>query len=118
MIRLLTGEPRSQALAASDLFSSDANLFLTDVVAAECVYVLSSVYGLEPRRVAELMRSVLGFESIDAPGEPFLLRALSLYSDGHDFADAYIVAIAELADCPVASFDKGIDRAGNVTRIP
>lgn len=91
---------------------------LTDVIAAECVYVLESFYEVDRAEIAELMRATIGFRSIDAPGSSTLLRALDLYEDGSDFTDSYLVACAENSGInAIASFDRGIDRVGTVRRI-
>lgn len=94
-------------------------LLLTDVVAAECVYVLESFYEVPRARVAELMRSALATESIVVADEDLLLRALELYElQGLDYADAYLVASAELSGVSaVASFDAALAKLPSVEAI-
>ena len=116
LIRHFTGEPRAQARRAGELLASGEELILTETVAAECVFVLGSVYDLDRATVAALMRTVIGFRNIDALGEPRLLRALELFAEGHGYVDSHLVACAEEAGATVASFDKGIDRIGTVRR--
>jgi predicted nucleic-acid-binding protein len=89
-----------------------------DVVLAECVYVLQSVYEVDRPRIAEMMRAALAMPTVSADAELFL-RALEVYElDRLDFAEAYLVARAELTGiAAVASFDKGIDRVATVERI-
>lgn len=117
LIRLFTGDPPAQSRKAIALLDSDETFVLTDMIAAECVFVLGSVYKVEPERIAELMRTVLGLPGVDAPGEEQLLRAFDLFAAGHDFADSYLVACAERDGSSVASLDTGIDKIGTVTRI-
>ena len=85
---------------------------------AECVYVLESFYEVEPPRVAELMRAALTVPTIWSDTE-LLLRALEIYElDRLDFAEAYLVAAAELTGVEtIASFDKALDRVSSVERI-
>ncbi len=85
---------------------------------AETVYVLESFYEVERTGVAELMRSVIAFRSIDTVDTATLLRALELYElDRLDFADAYVVAQAESTGVgEILSFDRSIDRIKTVTR--
>jgi predicted nucleic-acid-binding protein len=80
--------------------------------------VLESFYGVEPARVAELMRAALALPSIVAADPDLLLRALEVYEhDRLDFAEAYLVAQAELSGVSdILSFDRVIDRATSVTR--
>lgn len=94
-------------------------LILTDVVAAECVFVLESYYELTPDRVAGLMRDVLELPSVVSANVELLLRSLETYERyGLDFADAYLAASAELSGVgAVASFDKAFDRLDSLERI-
>lgn len=119
LIRHLTGQPPAQAKRATELLATSERLILTDLVAAECVYVLQSVYELDRPRTALLLRSAIALRSIDAPGESVLLRSLELYESTQlGFADAYLVAGAEQSGVGVvASFDQGIDGIGTVERL-
>lgn len=118
IIRHLTGDPPAMAKRATRFLASASELVLADVVVAECVYVLESFYEVPRARIAELMRAALTMPSVLAETE-LLMRALEVYEFGRiDFADAYLVASAELTGVGrIASFDKGIDRIGSVERI-
>lgn len=78
-----------------------------------------SFYEVKRQRVAELLRAIIGFRSIEVLDAPLLLRVLEIYEvDRIDFADAYLVANAETSGVgAVASFDRSIDRVGTVERI-
>ena len=119
LVRHLTGDPTAQARRATDFLARADELLLTDLVAAEVVYVLESFYEVERSRVAELLRAILAFRSIVVLDTPLLLRALEIYEvDRLDFADAYLVASAETSGVgAVASFDRSIDRVATVRRI-
>ena len=119
LVRHLTGDPPAQARRASSFLAKAEELLLTDLVAAEVVYVLESFYEVPRARVAEFVRAILAFESIVVLDLSLLLRALELYEvDRLDFADAYLVASAETSGVEtVASFDRSIDRVGTVRRI-
>lgn len=97
---------------------AEERLLLTDLVLAECVYVLESFYEVERQQVAELMRSAIAFPSIETVDTPVLLRALEIYElDRLDFAEAYLVAQAEVTGVrEVLSFDRSIDRIKTVAR--
>jgi predicted nucleic acid-binding protein len=115
VIRHLTGDPPSMAKRATKLLATEPELVLTDIVLAECVYVLESYYEVERPRVAELMRAALALPTISSDSE-LLLRALEVYEvERLDFAEAYLVAVAELTDATsIASFDEAIDRVPSV----
>lgn len=105
-------ERATAALAVED------HLLLTDLVLAECVYVLESFYEVERSTIAALMRSAIALPSIETVGTSTLLRALEVYELEHlDFAEAYLVAQAETTGVrTVLSFDRSIDRVKSVHR--
>jgi predicted nucleic acid-binding protein len=119
LIRHLTGDPPELARRATRLLKSGRPLILTDLVVAECVYVLSSFYEIDDATIAVLMQSAFAVPSIEVPGERVLLRALELFeSMSLHFAEAYLVANAESNGAgAVASFDQAIDRVKTVRRI-
>ncbi len=106
------------ARRATKFLASARHLVLADLVVAECVYVLESFYEVPRAHVAELMRAALAMPSVSADSD-LLLRALELYEvERLDFAEAYLVASAELTGVgAVASFDKSIDRVPSVQRV-
>ena len=119
LIRHLTGDPPGQAAQATRLLSQAGQLLLPDLIVAEVVYVLESFYEVPRTRVAELVRAVIAFPAIEVADEPALLRAVEVYEvHGLDFADAYLVAEAEISGVnAVASFDKAIERVPTVRRV-
>lgn len=106
------------ARATAALAQPDEELLLSDLVLAECVYVLESFYEVERSRVAELMRSAISLPSIKTLDPPTLLRALEVYEvERIDFAEAYLVAQAETTGVgEVLSFDRSIDRVRTISR--
>jgi predicted nucleic-acid-binding protein len=107
------------ARRATAALGGEGPLLLADLVLAECVYVLESFYEVARVRVAELMRAAIVLPSIRVVDEPLLLRSLELYElAALDFADAYLVASAEVTGVgAVMSFDRGIDRVRTVARV-
>jgi len=118
VIRHLTGDPPEMAARATAALAGDQDLLLTDLVLAECVYVLESFYEVERPRVADLMRSAIGLRTIKTVDPAALLRALEVYEiDRLDFAEADLVAQAEATGVnAILSFDRSIDRIETVTR--
>lgn len=119
VVRHLTGEPPGQAARATRFLADTPELLLPDLVVAELVYVLESVYAVERDRVAGLVRAVIAFRPVRVAEEEVLLRALEVYERHRlDFAEAYLVALAEAAGAEgVASFDRAIDRVPTVRRV-
>jgi predicted nucleic-acid-binding protein len=118
VVRHLTGDPPEMAARATAALAGEQDLLLTDLVLAECVYVLESFYEVERPRVADLMRSAIGLRTIKTVDPAVLLRALEAYElDRVDFAEAYLVAQAEVTGVnAILSFDRSIDRIETVTR--
>ena len=118
LVRHLTGDPPEMAARATATLADEEQLLLTDLVLAECVYVLESFYEVERQRVAELMRSAIAFPAIETVATSVLLRALEVYErERLDFAEAYLVAQAEATGVlEILSFDRSIDRIKTVPR--
>lgn len=106
------------AKRASAALAGPGPLLLADLVVAECVYVLESFYEVERERVAQLMRAAIALKSVETVDPVLLLRALEIYElDRVDFAEAYLIALAEATDVrEIVSFDRSIDRVATVTR--
>ena len=119
LVRHLTGDPPDLAARATAHLGSAQELLLTDLVAAETVYVLESFYEAPRNEVATALRSLVAFDSLVCVDPPLLLRAVELYeTDRIDFAEAYLVACAESTGVgKVASFDRSIDRVDTLERI-
>ena len=107
------------AARATAYLGRERELLLTDLVAAETVYVLESFYEVAREQVAEAVRSLVAFNSIVCVDPALLLRSVEVYeTDGVDFAEAYLVACAESTGVgKVASFDRSIDRIDTIERI-
>jgi predicted nucleic acid-binding protein len=119
LVRHLTGDSPDQAEQATALLRGGEDLILVDLVVAEVVYVLESVYEVERTRVADLVRAIVGFPSVTVPDEALLLRALEIYEQHRiHFAESYLAACAELSGVGVvASFDRDIDRVTSIRRL-
>lgn len=119
LVRHLTGDPPELAARATAYLGAAHQLLLTDLVAAETVYVLESFYEAPRGQVAEAVRSLVAFESIVCVDPALILRAIEVYeSDRIDFAEAYLVACAESTGVSqIASFDRSLDRVNTIERI-
>lgn len=119
LIRHLTGDPPEMAARATAYLEAETELLLTDVVAAETVYVLESFYEAARDQVAEAVRSLVAFDSVVCVDPALLLRAAEVYeTDRIDFAEAYLVACAESTGvAKIASFDRSLDRVPTVKRV-
>ena len=119
LVRHLTGDPPDMAARATAYLGDKHWLLLTDLVAAEAVYVLESFYEAPRHQVAEAVRSLIAFDSVVCVDPALLLRTAEVYETYRiDFADAYLVACAESTGVDaVASFDRSLDRVPSIDRV-
>lgn len=119
LVRHLTGDPPDQAARATRFLAEADVLLLPDMIVAEVVYVLQSVYEAARPDIARALRAVLAYEAIRPVDVELLQRAVEVYEfDRLDFPEAYLVACAERSGVgTIASFDRSIDRLGTVRRI-
>jgi predicted nucleic-acid-binding protein len=107
------------AARATAALVSGEQLFLADLVLAECVCVLESFYEVKRGRVAELMRAAIALPSVAVIDASVLLRSLQVYEvERLDFAEAYLIANAEATGVGrILSFDRSVDRVKTVVRV-
>ena len=107
------------AARATTYLERERELFLTDLVVAETVYVLGSFYEAPRAQIAQAVRSLIALDSIAAVDPALLLRAIEVYeTERIDFAESYLVACAESTDVvKIASFDRSLDRVRTIERI-
>ena len=121
LVRHLTGDPPALARRATRLLegAGSGELLLADLVVAELVYVLESVYELDRSAVAVAARAAVTFPAVTVADAELLLRAIEVYeTDRLDFAEAYLVASAERTGVStVISFDKTVRRVRSVTLV-
>jgi predicted nucleic acid-binding protein len=119
LVRHLTGDPPDLATRATAYLQVETELLLTDLVAAETIYVLESFYETPREQTAQALRSLVAFDSVVCVDPALLLRAIEVYeTESIDFAEAYLVACAESTGIgKVASFDRSLDRVRSIERI-
>jgi predicted nucleic acid-binding protein len=119
LVRHLTGDPPKMATRATNYLGTASELLLTDLVAAETVYVLESFYETRRDQIATALRSLLGFDAVVCVDPALLLRAVEVYeTDRLDFAEAYLVACAESTGVgTIATFNRSLDRIPTVERL-
>ncbi|MCY3880691.1 MAG: type II toxin-antitoxin system VapC family toxin [Chloroflexi bacterium] len=118
LVRHITGDPPDQALRATRYLQQADELLLPDLILAEVAYVLESFYRMPRGEVAGALRASLTYPAVRVTDRVLLLRAIELYElQRLGFADSYLVASAESTGVnAIASFDRGIERAGTVRR--
>jgi predicted nucleic-acid-binding protein len=117
LIRHLTGDPVAQARKATAALRAAERLLVSDIVFAECIFVLESFYEAPRAQVATAMRALLAMPAVAVADAAILLRALEVYEEqGLHFAEAQLVAAAETSGVGhVLSFDRDLNRATSIT---
>ncbi|MEV6767030.1 PIN domain-containing protein [Nocardia sp. NPDC051030] len=119
LIRHLTQDPPELGQRATAFLAQADSLHLPDLILAETIYVLQSVYQVARPQVAALARVLVSSRNIATDDPALLIRAVDVYEHYRlSFADAYLVALAEaVPKSAIASFDKGIGKVETITRI-
>jgi predicted nucleic-acid-binding protein len=117
LARIVTRDNPEQLEAARKLVKENA-CFVPVTVALELEWVLRSPYKLGVEIVADAFGRLLQVRNLHFEREPSIRRAIDLYRNGFDFADALHHTAAEGCDA-FATFDAGfIAMAQNVKVIP
>ena len=119
LVAHLTGEPEHLARAGSDWIAAGELMLVSDLVLAETIRILESVFEVDRHLIATATRSLLVHSSTVAVDIDALLRAISIYEiDGLPFPAAHLVALAESTGVGrIASFDPRLDRSTTIRRI-
>jgi len=102
-IRFLTNELSEQTKKVRKLLEDTAKgeyeLFVCDLVIAEMVYVLESVYKLNRKDVAEKILALAEQKNIIVENKAIIIAALEIYKNNNlDFTDSYIACHAKRND--------------------
>ena len=109
---LLADEPklftRASALLA-DVRSGKRKAFLTDAVAAECIFVLTKFYRVPRAEAAESLSELFDYKGFSGETVPIVKAALAIFAaDNIDFVDALVLSIARHRGWHLETFDKAL----------
>lgn len=119
IIRFLLKDNPPQAESAKKLLTETTErLILTDLVIAEVVWVLQSIYQLTKQEIIEKILKMLELKSLIV-NYPLFVNSLLIYKDYNiSFVDAYLIAFCEQNKLEgIYSFDKGMDKIKSVKRL-
>lgn len=98
--------------------SGRVELVVLPWIMAEVVYVLTGVYGMDRKAVAEALRAFSDGVGITVEDHAVIVDALGRFTDTKvDFADALLAAYAAHRSIPPASFDHDLDRFADIHRF-
>lgn len=104
IVRIVTADDPDQLQAARAVFET-GDLWVCKTVLLETEWVLRYTYELSRPAVRETFRKLLGYPRLQVEDRSAVLRALTLYDQGLDFADALHLASSGDAD-RFATFDR------------
>jgi predicted nucleic acid-binding protein len=111
IVRYLTGDHPEQSPKARALIDAE-NVFVCTTVLLETEWVLRSVYGFTPAKVAETLLAFAGLPTVALDDPALIAKALDWTVRGMDFADALLLAKAEGCDA-LATFDRRFAKIAN-----
>jgi len=124
LLRFITGSPAEQTSLAAQLFEradrGAVTLVLDEIVVAESVWVLSSLYKFSKEEIRDALQSIISHPGIEMKDEQGVILALTLCASLNvDFEDALIsVHMGRDGIQEIYTFDKHFDRLPGVNRVP
>lgn len=109
IVRYLVGDHPAQSAKARTLIDNN-DVFVCTTVLLETEWVLRSVYGFEPVRIAETLAAFAGLARVTLENPGTTATALSWMKAGIDFADA--LHLLQSDDCEAfVTFDARLAKA-------
>lgn len=122
LVRFLVEDDEVQTRAAAAVITragrADEQLYVSDIVLCEVVWVLSASYDTPKPEIVALVRKLLHARQLTFRASDVLSRALEAYAAGKgDFADYVIREDAAASGCgTVATFDKALLKEAGFAR--
>lgn len=122
-LRFLVNDDSAKADACEALFqkaiAGDEDLFISDMVIAEIIWVLESYYELKKSDIRDCVEKILNTQNLRCPKKEIIISALSIYVEKNiDFIDAYNAFILKRDEInEIYSYDKHFDRVSWIKRI-
>jgi len=123
IIRFLTDDVPEKADACEEVFKREARkeerVFITDLVVAEIIWVLESVYGLSKKEIQDKVEKILNTPNLFCLHKDIILGALILYAEKDiDFIDAYnALILKEKGIKELYSYDRHYEQIEWLTRL-
>jgi predicted nucleic-acid-binding protein len=122
-LRFLTNDDPGKAQCCEKLFKKtikdEEQLFTSELVIAEIVWVLEFYYGLSKEEVKEKVEKILNTKNLFCPNRSILYESLALYLlKNIDFIDAYnSLIMKQNSISEIYSYDLDFDRISGIRRI-
>ena len=122
LVRFLVQDDAKQSAAATALFEKaerhEVVLHLDGLMVAETVYVLMGRYGQRRSEVVNVLLAVIQNAGVETTEQEIVTDALQRFGAMNvDFTDAWLAARAAQLGRQVASFDRDLDKFGDIQRF-
>jgi len=121
LVRVLVDDPTAldQCRAAREAVSAAGEIYVSQVVQIEAVWVLTSAYGLSKAALQGTLGAVAKHPAFHLQRPEVFQAALQHYLAGHaDFADCMILAESASAGHELATFDRKLGKLPGTRLIP
>jgi predicted nucleic-acid-binding protein len=118
LVRLVAGDDLKQAAAAEKFVSAGA--WVSHLLLAETIWVLSTVYDRDPPALAQTVDFLLKHRDLTIQDAEVVVEALVHYRDRPSlgFSDCLVLEIARKAGhVPVGTFDRALAKLEGAERI-
>lgn len=120
LVRILVDDPGQpeQVKNARDQVRRSENVFVTQIVQVETVWVLETSYGLDRKTVLSILEHLACNRCFELEQDDYYEQALQMYRLGKaDFSDYLILAASRKRNCVVLTFDKRFGRSKGVKLV-
>ena len=118
LVRLLTRDDARQVAAAESFVAAGA--WVSQLVLAEAVWVLTAVYGLGPAAIATAVGMLLNHKNLTVQDVDTIAAALEQFRTkaGLNFSDCLVLEIARKSGhLPLGTFDRALARLDGAQRV-
>jgi len=120
LVRLLTGDDSKQVSAAEAFVRAAGQVWVSQVVLVETIWVLESVYGRRRDQVAAAVNTLLDHQAIALQDAEVVQSALEIFGEraAIGFSDCLVLELARSAGClPLGTFDRQLGALHGAQRI-
>ena len=108
IIRYLINDNKEMADIAEEILTK-GNVFISNEILAEVVYVLSGVYKISKEDIASQLLELISFENISVSNQKIIKKSFEIFkSKSIDFVDCILCAYSQIDD--IITFDKKLNR--------
>ena len=119
LVRLATGDDAKQTIAAEAFIGSGA--WVPQLALVEAMWVLASIYGLAPEKIATAVEMFLNHESLTIQDSDVVAAALKRFRErpALGFSDCLILEVARKAGhLPLGTFDRDLAKLEGAQQLP